>query len=57
MDSIERYLYVFDALRRRKRWTTDTNVLRFATLTQAASDMADPGPPKPTHLWRQGEIR
>jgi hypothetical protein len=43
MESVERYLYVFDSLRRRKRWTTDTNVLRFAALTLAASDMTDPG--------------
>jgi hypothetical protein len=43
VDSIERYLYVFDSLRRRKRWSTDANVLRFAALTLAASDMTDPG--------------
>jgi hypothetical protein len=43
MDPIARYLYVFDGLRRRKRWTTDTNVLRFAALTLASSDMADAG--------------
>ncbi len=43
MDSIERYLEVFEGLRRRKRWSTDTNILRFAALTLAAADTADPG--------------
>jgi len=43
MDSIERYLEVFEGLRRRKRWSTDTTVLRFAALTLAAADAADPG--------------
>jgi hypothetical protein len=43
MDSIERYLEVFEGLRRRKRWSTGTAVLRFAALTLAATDMADPG--------------
>jgi hypothetical protein len=43
MPTIERYLEIFDSLRRRKRWTTDSNVLRFAALTLAATDMADPG--------------
>jgi hypothetical protein len=43
MESIERYLEVFDGLRRRKRWSTGTEVLRFAALTLAATDMADPG--------------
>jgi hypothetical protein len=43
MDSIERYLEVFEGLRRRKRWSTGTDVLRFAALTLAATDMADPG--------------
>jgi hypothetical protein len=43
MDSIERYLFVFDSLRRRKRWSTDTNVLRFAALTLAATEVDDPG--------------
>lgn len=43
MDSIERYLEVFEGLRRRKRWSTDTTILRFAALTLAAADAADPG--------------
>jgi hypothetical protein len=43
MDPIERYLEVFDGLRRRKRWSTGTNILRFSALTLAATDMADPG--------------
>jgi len=43
MDSIERYLEVFEGLRRSKRWSTDANILRFAALTLAATDMADPG--------------
>jgi hypothetical protein len=43
MDSIERYLGVFEGLRQRKRWSTGTEVLRFAALTLAASDMSDPG--------------
>ena len=43
MDSVERYLEVFEGLRTRKRWSTDTNILRFAALTLAASDIADPG--------------
>jgi hypothetical protein len=43
MASIERYLEVYDSLRRRKRWSTDSNILRFAALTLAATDMTDPG--------------
>jgi len=43
MPTIERYLEIFDSLRRRKRWTTNATVLRFAALTLAATDMADPG--------------
>jgi hypothetical protein len=43
MDSVERYLEVFEGLRRRKRWSTGTNILRFAALTLAASEIADPG--------------
>jgi hypothetical protein len=43
MATIERYLEIYDSLRRRKRWSTDSNVLRFAALTLAATDMADPG--------------
>jgi len=40
MDQVERYLSVFEDLRRRKRWSTDTNILRFAALTIAASEIA-----------------
>ena len=40
MDQIERYLSIFEELRRRKRWSTDTNILRFAALTIAASEIA-----------------
>ena len=36
MDSIERYLEVFEGLRRRKRWNTGVDILRFAALTLAA---------------------
>jgi hypothetical protein len=43
MSTVERYLEVFEGLRRRKRWTTDTTVLRFAALTLAASAVTDPG--------------
>jgi len=43
MDAVERYLEVFDALQRRKRWSTGTSILRFAALTLAATDMTDPG--------------
>jgi len=43
MDSVDRYLEVFEELRSRKRWNTGVEVLRFAALTLAASDMSDPG--------------
>jgi hypothetical protein len=43
MESVERYLQVFESLRRSKRWSTDSNVLRFAALTLAATETADPG--------------
>ena len=43
MDTVERYLEVFEGLRRRKRWSTDTNVLRFAALTLAATGTEEPG--------------
>ncbi len=42
MDSVERYLEVFEQLYRRKRWSTGVNILRFAALTLAASHAADP---------------
>lgn len=43
MSTVERYLEVFEELRRSKRWSTDTKVLRFAALTLAATEMTDPG--------------
>lgn len=43
VDSVEKYLEVFEGLRRSKRWSTDTNILRFAALTLAAADVTDPG--------------
>ena len=43
MDPVERYLEVFEGLRSRKRWSTDTNILRFAALTLAAADVVDTG--------------
>ena len=43
MDSVKRYLEVFEELHRRKRWSTGVRILRFAALTLAASDVADPG--------------
>jgi hypothetical protein len=43
MDSVERYLEVFEGLRRRKRWSTGIEILRFAALTLAATDLAEPG--------------
>ncbi len=43
MDPVERYLEVFEGLRRSKRWSTDTNILRFAALTLAAADVVDTG--------------
>ena len=43
MDPVERYLEIFEGLRRSKRWSTDTNILRFAALTLAAADVADAG--------------
>ena len=42
MDSVERYLEVFEDLRRRKRWSTGLSMLRFAALTLAAADVAYP---------------
>ena len=42
MDPVERYLEVFEGLRHRKRWGTGLNMLRFAALTLAASDISQP---------------
>ena len=39
-EHVERYLEVFESLRQRKRWSTGNEVLRFAALTLAASDVA-----------------
>jgi len=44
MDHVERYLEVFDELRKRKRWSTGDTMLRFAALTLAANDVADRNP-------------
>lgn len=43
MDPVERYLEVFDELRRNKRWSTDVNILRFCALTLSAADVAGSG--------------
>jgi len=43
MSTVERYLEVFEELRSRKRWNTDTTILRFAALTLAAAGVDDPG--------------
>jgi len=43
MGSIERYLNVFEGLRRRKRWSTGVEILRFAALTLSTTDVADTG--------------
>jgi hypothetical protein len=43
MDPVARYLGVFEGLRRRKRWSTGIEILRFAALTLSATDVADPG--------------
>lgn len=46
MESTDRYLEVFESLRRSKRWGTDVNILRFAALGLASMDVAhlrDPG--------------
>jgi hypothetical protein len=42
MDSVDTYLQTFEALRKRKRWTNNTAVLRFAALTIASLKLADP---------------
>ena len=39
MDSVERYLEVFEQLRNQKRWSTGVEILRFAALTLAAADV------------------
>lgn len=42
METIETYLEVFEALKRKKRWSTGTNILRFTALSLAAADLDDP---------------
>ncbi len=42
MELVTSYLRTFDALRRKKRWTTNTVVLRFAALGLASVELADP---------------
>jgi hypothetical protein len=42
MDPVGFYLHTFEALRKRKRWTTNTVVLRFAALSMASLELADP---------------
>lgn len=39
MDHVERYVETFESLRRRKRWSTDANILHFAALTLAALEI------------------
>jgi hypothetical protein len=41
MEAVDRYLALFEELRRKKRWSTDTNVLRFAALALAANPTTD----------------
>ena len=40
--AVTSYLATLDALRRRKRWTLETKILRFAALALGATDAADP---------------
>ena len=42
MEPVSVYLDTFESLRRQKRWTTNTMVLRFAALTLASLDLHDP---------------
>jgi hypothetical protein len=42
MSKTAAYLTLFDELRRKKRWSTDVTVLRFAALTLASTPLADP---------------
>jgi len=41
METVDRYLARFEELRRKKRWSTDTNILRFAALALAANPIPD----------------
>jgi Protein of unknown function (DUF4003) len=42
MDPTATYLETFEKLRKRKRWTTNTTILRFVALTLASLDLGDP---------------
>lgn len=42
MLAIENYLATFEELRRRKRWSTDTTILRYAALSLATAEIDDP---------------
>lgn len=42
MELITSYLQTFEALRRKKRWTTNTMVLRYAALGLASVKLTDP---------------
>jgi hypothetical protein len=42
MDPVTSYLQTFEALRRQKRWSTNTMVLRFAALSLASAELSDP---------------
>ncbi len=42
MELVTSYLRTFEALRRKKRWTTNPVVLRFAALGLASAELADP---------------
>lgn len=42
MEVVSSYLRTFEDLRRKKRWTTNTMVLRFAALGLASVELADP---------------
>jgi len=42
MDPVATYLDTFEALRKRKRWSANTIVLRYAALTLASLDLAEP---------------
>jgi len=41
METVDRYLALFEELRRKKRWSTDTNMLRLAALALAANPIPD----------------
>lgn len=41
-ETVTRYLETFEHLRRTKRWTDDTSILRFVAITLAAAGLPDP---------------